>query len=124
MPSWVIRKTLPTHDFGLGGTGAHGAAATNPHFLYWAGPHTRYPRAPSWVWLTGLCPQVAHFRTQAEAEAARRGRGGGGPRGGGPLGPHSRPRAAAAAAAHAFASSWKRTLSIRAVTVEDPSRRP
>jgi len=95
VPSWVIRKTLPTHDFGLGGTGAHGAAATSPHFLYWAGPHTRYPRAPSWVWLTGLCPQVAHFHTQAEAEAA----------------------------AHAFASTWKGTLSIRAVTIEKPSPR-
>lgn len=92
MPSWVIRKTLPTHDFGLDLGRAHGAAVPSPHFLYWAGPHIRYPRAPSWVWLAGLCPQVAYFRTQADAEAA----------------------------AYAFASDWMRALNIRAVSVDAP----
>ncbi|MBF5081173.1 hypothetical protein [Quadrisphaera sp. INWT6] len=95
MPSWVIRKTLPTHDFGFGQGQAHGAAVTSPHFLYWAGTHNAYPRAPSWVWLSGLCPQVAYFRTRADAEAA----------------------------AYDFAGDWKRALSIRAVAVDAPSPR-
>ena len=67
MPTWVIRKTLPTHDH------SHYAPSTTPPVpvhLYWAGPDPLLPRATSWAWLTGLCPQVAFFPTQAHAEAA------------------------------------------------------
>lgn len=69
MPTWVVRKAIPTHDHS-----AYAPTRTSPtpSYLYWAGPDRSLPHATSWVWFTGLCPQVAVFPTQARAEAAAR----------------------------------------------------